>query len=200
VEHAKKIVTAPNEKNAHVARWWHHINFFSDQEKAAWPADGSQSKSESKTETHTESKTEAHTEEPKKVEKKDEDDIDLFGSDDEDDKEHEEMIQRKANELAEKKKQMGIVKPIAKSAVVIDVKPWDDETDLKVMEEEVRKIVLEGLEWKASKLVPIGYGIKKLQISCHVIDDLVSVDDIQEKIEALSDYVQSTDVQAFSKL
>jgi len=138
--------------------------------------------------------------EPKKEEKKSEDDIDLFGSDEEDDKEHEEMIQRKANELAEKKKQMGIVKPIAKSAVVIDVKPWDDETDLKVMEEEVRKIVLEGLEWKASKLVPIGYGIKKLQISCHVIDDLVSVDDIQEKIEALSDYVQSTDVQAFFKI
>jgi elongation factor 1-beta len=75
---------------------------------------------------------------------------------------------------------------------------------MKVMEEKVRSIQMEGLEWKgnqtrnkqtytntntqhknktASKLVAIGYGIKKLAISCHVVDDKVSVDDIQEKIQ-----------------
>lgn len=59
---------------------------------------------------------------------------------------------------------------------------------------------MEGLEWKASKLVPIGYGIKKLQISCHIVDELVSVDDIQEQIQAFEDYVQSTDVVTFTKL
>lgn len=51
-----------------------------------------------------------------------------------------------------------------------------------------------------AKLAEIGYGIKKLQISCHIEDEKVSVDDIQEKIQELEDYVQSTDIVSFSKL
>ena len=82
----------------------------------------------------------------------------------------------------------------------MDVKPWDDETDLKVMEEKVRAIEIDGLEWTASKLVEIGYGIKKLSISCHIEDEKVSVDDIQDKIQELEDLVQSTDVAVFNKL
>ena len=45
------------------------------------------------------------------------------------------------------------------------MKPWDDETDMAKLEESVRSIEMEGLVWGASKLVPIGYGIKKLQIT-----------------------------------
>jgi elongation factor 1-beta len=45
------------------------------------------------------------------------------------------------------------------------VKPWDDETDMKALEEAVRSVEQDGLLWGASKLVPIGYGIKKLQIT-----------------------------------
>lgn len=41
--------------------------------------------------------------------------------------------------------------PIAKSSVLLDVKPWDDETDMKVMEAEVRKIEMDGLLWGAGK-------------------------------------------------
>jgi elongation factor 1-beta len=51
-----------------------------------------------------------------------------------------------------------------------------------------------------AKLVPIGYGIKKLQISCHVEDEKVSVDDVQEKIQEFEDLVQSTDIVSFTKL
>lgn len=40
---------------------------------------------------------------------------------------------------------------IAKSSIVLDVKPWDDETDMKAMEEKVRTIVKEGLVWGACK-------------------------------------------------
>lgn len=49
--------------------------------------------------------------------------------------------------------------------VTLDVKPWDDETDMKALEDAVRSIEQDGLVWGASKLVPIGYGIKKLQIT-----------------------------------
>lgn len=64
---------------------------------------------------------------------------------------------------------------IAKSSIVLDVKPWDDETDLGEMEKMVRAIEVDGLLWGASKLVPVGYGIKKLQIGCVVEDDKVSL-------------------------
>eukprot|EP01115_Flamella_aegyptia_P015152 TRINITY_DN90_c0_g1_i1.p1 TRINITY_DN90_c0_g1~~TRINITY_DN90_c0_g1_i1.p1 ORF type:complete len:181 (-),score=109.20 TRINITY_DN90_c0_g1_i1:17-559(-) len=136
--------------------------------------------------------------EEKKEEKKD-DDFDLF--DDAADDEWEKEIQRRADENEAKKAAAGKKRETAKSAIVIDVKPWDDTTDLNEMEKGVREIAMEGLEWKASKFVEIGYGIKKLQISCHVVDELVSVDDIQEKIqEGLPDHVQSTDIVTFTKL
>lgn len=49
--------------------------------------------------------------------------------------------------------------------MTLDVKPWDDETDMAALEAAVRSIEQDGLLWGASKLVPIGYGIKKLQMT-----------------------------------
>lgn len=40
-------------------------------------------------------------------------------------------------------------------------------------------------------MVPVGYGIKKLQIGAVVVDDLVSIEDLEEKIVAFEDFVQS---------
>ena len=48
--------------------------------------------------------------------------------------------------------------PVAKSVVTLQVKPWDDETDMAELEKEVRAIEKDGLLWGASKLVPVGYG------------------------------------------
>ena len=47
---------------------------------------------------------------------------------------------------------------VAKSVVTLQVKPWDDETDMAKLEEGVRSIEVDGLVWGASKLVPVGYG------------------------------------------
>ena len=87
-----------------------------------------------------------------------------------------------------------------RSQIWVDVKPWDDTTDMKKMEEGVRKIELDGLVWGPSKLVEVGFGIKKLSISCVVIDDLVCTDDIEEAISALDEYVQSVDIGAMNKV
>jgi hypothetical protein len=38
-----------------------------------------------------------------------------------------------------------------KSSVLLDVKPWDDETDMKKLEEAVRSVQMEGLTWGACK-------------------------------------------------
>lgn len=78
---------------------------------------------------------------------------------------------------------------IAKSNIILDVKPWDDETDMKAMEEAVRSVSTDGLLWGAAKLVPLAYGINKLQISCVVEDDKVSVDWLTEEIEKFEDFV-----------
>ena len=45
---------------------------------------------------------------------------------------------------------------IAKSSIVLDVKPWDDETDMKEMEVKVRSIAMDGLVWGACEYhIPI---------------------------------------------
>lgn len=44
---------------------------------------------------------------------------------------------------------------IAKSNIILDVKPWDDETDMKEMEAAVRKIEMDGLLWGAGKMMLI---------------------------------------------
>eukprot|EP00069_Balaena_mysticetus_P015079 bmy_01681T0 len=89
---------------------------------------------------------------------------------------------------------------VAKSSILLDVKPWDDETDMAKLEECVRSVQADGLVWGCSKLVPVGYGIKKLQIQCVVEDDKVGTDMLEEQITAFDEYVQSMDVAAFNKI
>ncbi|KAM8811563.1 elongation factor 1-delta isoform 3-T3 [Eudromia elegans] len=126
------------------------------------------------------------------------DDIDLFGSDEEEDQEAAKVREERLRQYAEKKaKKPGL---IAKSSILLDVKPWDDETDMAKMEECVRSIHMDGLVWGASKLVPVGYGIKKLQIQCVVEDDKVGTDILEEEITKFEDYVQSVDIAAFNKI
>ncbi|KAK3873391.1 hypothetical protein Pcinc_021592 [Petrolisthes cinctipes] len=129
----------------------------------------------------------------------DDDDFDLFASDDEEeDKEAARVREERLRAYAEKKsKKPG---PVAKSSVMLDVKPWDDETDLQATEAEIRKIKIEGLQWGASKLAPLAYGINKLCILCIVEDERVSVDDLVERICDLEDSVQSVDIAAFNKI
>ena len=71
---------------------------------------------------------------------------------------------------------------------------------MKELEAEVRSIEKDGLVWGASKLVPIGYGIKKLQINLVVEDEKVSLDELQEQIQEFEDFVQSSDIAAMQKL
>lgn len=59
---------------------------------------------------------------------------------------------------------------------------------------------MDGLVWGASKLVPVGYGINKLQIICVVEDDKVSIDLLTEEIQNFEDFVQSVDIAAFNKI
>jgi elongation factor 1-delta len=129
----------------------------------------------------------------------DDDGVDLFGSDsDEDDEAAAAVKEKLLADYAAKKSKKPVL--IAKSNIILDIKPWDDETDMKEMEAHVRKIECEGLLWGAAKLVPLAYGIHKLQISTVVVDDLVSVDWLIEELEKIEDFVQSVDIAAFNKI
>jgi len=197
--------SSPDKEYRNIARWYRHINSFSEEDRYAWPdlqAPVEEAQEETPAEETFAEETPAEettVEETLAEEKNAEEDFNLFEEDEEDDAEHQKEIERRAKEQNDKKKLSGKVL-IAKSSVLFDVKPYDSETDMKDLEEKVRSIEMEGLEWKASKLVEICYGIKKLTINAVVIDDKVSVDDIQEKIQEFEEVVQSVDIAAFNKL
>jgi len=174
-------------KYPHVTRWRRHIKTFED-EFSVLRGDASK--------PHTAYGPAAAA----AAEADDDEDVDLFGSDDEEeDAEAEKIREQRLAEYAAKK--AGKTKPAAKSVVTMEVKPWDDETDMKALEAGVRGIEMDGLVWGASKLVPVGYGIRKLQITLVVEDEKVSLDELQEQIqEQQEDYVQSTDIAAMQKL
>ena len=178
---------APNAKTyPNVARWFSHISSYSAEERATVGAASASSSAPAAVPVAAESKEE-------------EDDFDCFGDDDPEDEARQAEIQRIADEAKKAKEDKGKV-VIEKSVVVIEVKPWDSETDLSALEEKIRAIEMEGLEWKGSEQKPIAYGLKKIVIMCHIVDKLISVDDLQEKIQEFEDEVQSTDIASFSKL
>lgn len=182
------IGKAPAGTVAHVQRWYRHIASFSTQERSSWGGQALPQVAGGKPTTA-----------PAAAAADDDDDVDLFGSEDEEESAEAERIkaERVAAYASKKAKKPAL---IAKSSVLLDVKPWDDETDMAVMEKNVRSIEMDGLLWGASKLVPVGYGIKKLQIMCVIEDEKVSIDLLSEQIEGFEDVVQSVDVAAFNKI
>ena len=142
----------PSGDLKNISRWYRHISSFTAQEKSAWTGTPLPQVSGAKTTTAA-----------------DDDDVDLFGSDEEDE-EAEKIKEERVKAYAEKKSKKPAL--IAKSSILLDVKPWDDETDMKELEKHVRTIVMDGLLWGVSKLVPLAYGINKLQICC-VIEGMV---------------------------
>ncbi|RMZ89836.1 hypothetical protein DV736_g2909, partial [Chaetothyriales sp. CBS 134916] len=180
------------KKYPHASRWYKHIASYESEFSSL-------SGNPSKPFTAYGPEAVALTENPKAAPAADdEDDVDLFGSDEEE--EDPEVVAERERRLAEyRKKKEGKVKPAAKSLVTLDVKPWDDETDMKELIDNVLAIEMDGLVWGAHKLVPVGFGIKKLQINLVVEDEKVSLDDLQQNVEADEDHVQSTDIAAMQK-
>ncbi|KAK0586824.1 hypothetical protein LWI29_012854 [Acer saccharum] len=67
----------------------------------------------------------------------DDDNVDLFGEETEEEK-------KVAEERAASIKASAKKKESGKSSVLMDLKPWDDETDMKKLEEAVRSVQMEG--------------------------------------------------------
>ncbi|KAG5961280.1 hypothetical protein E4U13_008306 [Claviceps humidiphila] len=192
----KALQSSPDaQKYPNAARWYKHIASFEDEFNSL---SGDSTKPYTVYGPETSELTLNPAAAPAAAEE-DDDDVDLFGSDDEE--EDAEAARVREERLAEyRKKKEAKPQTIAKSVVTLDVKPWDDETDMKALEEAVRGIEKDGLVWGASKLVAVGFGIKKLQINLVIEDAKVSLADLEEEIQEFEDYVQSTDVAAMQKL
>lgn len=76
----------------------------------------------------------------------------------------------------------------------------DDKADMEQLKANILAIEQDGLVWGGSKLVPTGFGIKKLQLNIIIEDDKISLDDLQLTIEEDEDHIQSTDVVAMLSL
>jgi elongation factor 1-beta len=181
------------EKYPHAYRWYNHVKSY-DADFSTLPGDPS------KPFTTYGPDEVAVTHNPKDApEAEDDDDVDLFGSDEEE--EDPEVVAEREKRLADyRKKKEGKAKPAAKSIVTLDVKPWDDETNMEELVANVLKIQMDGLVWGANQLVAVGFGIKKMQVNLVVEDEKVSLDELQQLIEEDEDHVQSTDVVAMQKL
>lgn len=172
------LPSAPPPALCHLQRWYKHIQSFQAQ-RGQLPSAQTQFVL------------------PQASDEDEDEDMDLFGSEDEEEEAARIKEQRLAEYAARKSKKPPLV---AKSSILLDVKPWDDETDMEKLEECVRSVRLDGLLWGTSKLVPVGYGIRKLQIGCVVEDEKVGTDVLEEAITAFEEHVQSVDVAAFNKI
>lgn len=204
----------PTSSSPHVLRWYNHIKSY---DLKSLPGEKKAPSIFSTASAPTSSTAKAS---------EDDDDLDLFGSDDEEDAEAAKIREERLKAYAEKKSKKPAV--IAKSSIVLDVKSWGDETDMNEMQNAVRSIEMDGLVWGAckfylliilyvsvyctnklllnkfhiftAKLVPVGYGINKLQIMCVIEDEKVSVDLLIEQIQEFEDLVQSVDIASFNKI
>merc|ERR1712240_966940 len=167
------LAGAPKADTPHALRWYNHVKSFGAGMKQFAKA----SKNAADYTTGAAAAAAASND--------DDDDVDLFGSDDE-----EETDEKKSKKPA----------LIAKTSVLFDVKPWDDETDMDEMLKSCKTIEMDGLLWGASKLVPIGYGIRKLQLMAVVEDAKVSIDELQEQMCEFEEFIQSVDVAAMNKI
>uniref|UniRef100_A0A915K490 Elongation factor 1 beta central acidic region eukaryote domain-containing protein n=1 Tax=Romanomermis culicivorax TaxID=13658 RepID=A0A915K490_ROMCU len=120
---------APGSEFPNVLRWYNHIKSFSAEEKKH--AFGKASTSAAAGDAAKPSADE---------------DFDLFADDDEEDDAEKERVKQERLKAYEEKKSK---KPalIAKSSIILDIKPWDDECDLKEIEKQVRAIQCDGLLW-----------------------------------------------------
>ncbi|XP_043254614.1 elongation factor 1-beta' [Colletes gigas] len=177
----------PTSSNPHLLRWYNHIKLYDLKTLPGEKKAPNFLNSDNSNNATTIAKTED-----------DDKDVDLFGSDEEEDAEAVRIREERLKAYAEKKSKKPAV--IAKSSLVLDVKPWGDDTDMNDMEKAVRSIQMDGLVWGVSKLVAVGYGINKFRIICVIEDDKVSVDLLVDQIESFEELVQSVDIESFNKI
>ncbi|XP_047159164.1 elongation factor 1-delta-like [Vigna umbellata] len=135
------LPTAPSAEYVNVSRWYKHIDALLRISGVSGEGSGVTVEGTLVAEPVATPPT-ADTKAAAAEDDDDDDDVDLFGEETEEEK-------KAAEERAAAVKASGKKKESGKSSVLLDVKPWDDETDMKKLEEAVRSVSMEGLLWGA---------------------------------------------------
>ena len=158
-EALEKLEYPPNpDTHPYTFAWWAIADRFNSEIQKSWPAPAGGA-------------APAGGKKPAAKAKKDEvDELDLFGEDDGPAPPKPVVVVKKAKKAP----------PVAKSLVILEVKPWGPETNLDELGKKIiNEVVQDGLVWKTEfKKEPIAYGIHKIVIGCVVEDEKVSVDDL----------------------
>ena len=132
--------------------------------------------------------------------KDDDDDMDLFGEETEEEAAAK-QAKKDADKAAAEAKKKAKKEVIAKSSILMDIKPWEAEQDLEELAKKLKSVEKDGLLWGAHKLVPVAFGVKKLQIIMVIEDDKVSGEDIEDMITGdFEEEIQSMDIVAWNKI
>lgn len=116
----------PDVKHSqHLLRWYTNIGNFTIEERMYLISDSKDSEKEEEKDRNDE-------------------DFDVFGEDDDEDLERRAKLAQ--HNIDEKKKKAGKV-DIQKSMCILEVKPYDDETDLVELGKKVRACTRDGLVW-----------------------------------------------------
>ena len=180
------------DKYPSVWAWYSLMVLFEDEVIKSWkPAEKPQEKKGGKGKDGKKGKKEE-----KEGKKEEEDDLDLFGDDNEDDKKAKEEIKKKNKEKKKDKK-----KPVDKSHVILEIKGWEEGQDLDALAKKIiSTIKKDGLQWNTGyKLEEVAFGIKKLVIAFLAEDDKCSVQEVQDELESWEDEIQSVEVVSFNK-
>ncbi|KAI4839369.1 elongation factor 1-beta [Plasmodium brasilianum] len=107
----------------------------------------------------------------------------LFGSDNDDDKNI--LLNKKKEKEEELKKKKQKEKEKNRSILIIEIKPKSIDTDISKIPKLVKqKIVDENIKWgEEVKKLPVAFGLYKLHMSCIIYDDFVNTNELIDKIE-----------------
>jgi len=186
------FTTPPKANMKDLYRWYSHIASFTLAERAKWSGTAAAAAPAKKAA-------------PKKAKKKEMDEDDLFDSDSDDDGEDAMDVMAAAAAKAKKDAADRLAKKEANSRtlVVLEVKPFDSETDLKKLALDIKALSHDGIQnWgQEHKIEPIAFGICKLIISVVIFDSKISMDDLTDLLEdSFGDDIQSIDVATMSKV
>ena len=185
------------DKYPSVWAWYSLMVLFKDEVIKSWkPAEKPQEKKGGKGKDQGKKGKKEKEGEKKDEGKKEEDDLDLFGEENEDDIKAKKKKKKKYKDKKKDKK-----KPVDKSHVILEIKGWEEGQDLEALAKKIISTIKKyGLQWNTGyKLEDVAFGIKKLVIAFLAEDDKCSVQEIQDELESWKDDIQSVDIVSFNK-
>merc|ERR1712032_1079098 len=192
------IGAAPKSGFANVTRYYNHIQTFNADAQYKFPTIDGLTVSDTPV---VAAKAEA------KADDSDSDDLGgMLDSDSDDDSDSVDIAAQIAKKNAEKKaatkKNQKKRRPPERSEIILDVKPFDDQTDLEELAKKIKGTTLESLREKEAQKVDeritlasghkwgenhqleeMAFGIKKLRLQCVVMNELVGSDLLVDLIQ-----------------